>query len=111
MTELLIVIIVVLVLAVILLSGRSRQIDSAKSERSDTLEKRQSWDHESIMSPEQVEEKLQGLFKLIEEEIVPTHPHRAELLKEIVQEWGDLKKEAFNDRRSWVRKPEDGKEE
>jgi len=33
------------------------------------------------------------------------------LLKEIVKEWGDLKKEAFNDRRSWVRKPEDGKEE
>ena len=42
MTEFLIVIIVVLVLAVILLSGRGRQIDSAKSEQSDTLEKRQS---------------------------------------------------------------------
>lgn len=106
MTELLIVIIVILVLIVILLSGRTGQMDSVKSRRSRNIEKHQSWAHESIMNPEQVDEKLQGLYKLIEEEIVPTHPHRAELLKEIVQDWGDLKKEAFNERRSWVRKPE-----
>ena len=67
-------------------------MDSVKSRRSRNIEKHQSWAHESIMNPEQVDEKLQGLYKLIEEEIVPTHPHRAELLKEIVQDWGDLKK-------------------
>ncbi len=107
MSNLYIFIIIVAVLIIIFLTGRKRKMDRVMSKRSKTIKQRRSWADEAVMSPEQVEEKLQGLLSLIEEEIVPTHPLRAGLLKEIVKEWAELKIHIFEDRRSWVRKPDE----
>jgi len=107
MSNFYIFIIVVAVLIIIFLTGRRRKMDSVKSKRFKTIKQRRSWADEAVMSPEQVEEKLQSLLSLIEEEIVPTQPLRAGLLKEIVKEWAELKKHIFEDRRSWVRKPDE----
>ncbi|MFQ6607785.1 MAG: hypothetical protein ACE5EE_04520 [Fidelibacterota bacterium] len=106
MSEFVIVIIVAVVLIIVFFAGRNQQMKTISSKRSENIERHKTWADESILTPEQVEEKLEGLRKLIQEEIVPTHPHRAELLMEIVEEWATLKKQAFKDRRSWVRKPD-----
>ena len=50
----------------------------------------------------QVQERKNQLLSLINDNL-SDHPQESDQLKEIVDDWAELKIEAFQNRRSWVR--------
>ena len=57
---------------------------------------------EEIATYGQVQERKKQLLNLIESNL-SDHPEESRQLKEIIEEWANLKVEAFENRRSWVR--------
>ena len=57
---------------------------------------------EDVANYGQVQERKGQLLNLIESNL-SQHPEESSQLKEIVEDWAELKIEAFQNRRSWVR--------
>ena len=57
---------------------------------------------EEIATYGQVQERKNQLLGLINDNL-SEHPQESDQLKEIVEDWAELKIEAFQNRRSWVR--------
>tara|TARA_B100000287_G_scaffold366595_1_gene361923 strand:- start:24 stop:320 length:297 start_codon:yes stop_codon:yes gene_type:complete len=57
---------------------------------------------EDVATYGQVQERKGQLLSLIESNL-SEHPEESTQLKEIVEDWAELKIEAFQNRRSWVR--------
>ena len=58
--------------------------------------------NEEVATYGQVQERKKQLFDLIEANL-SKHPNESKQLKDIIEEWANLKIEAFENRRSWVR--------
>ena len=58
--------------------------------------------NEEVATYGQVQERKKQLLDLIEANL-SKHPNESKQLKDIVEEWANLKIEAFENRRSWVR--------
>ena len=52
----------------------------------------------------QVQDRKKELFDVIDANL-SDHPTQSDQLKEIINDWADLKVKSFENRRSWVRKP------
>ncbi len=95
---------VVLLVAIAIVWSRSESGLTAKvdSERDAHRRERESWAHEKIMSSEQVLAERDKLINTLEESLAE-HPNQLGQLKQIVQDWANLKIKSFQERRSWVR--------
>ena len=58
--------------------------------------------NEEVATYGQVQDRKKQLLDLIEANL-SKHPNESKQLKDIVEEWANLKIEAFENRRSWVR--------
>ncbi|UCD37952.1 MAG: hypothetical protein JSW54_00245 [Fidelibacterota bacterium] len=105
MNEIIIGIIILVILAAVILSGRKRRLDEAESDVADHRAEEESLAKESVMSDRQVEQLRGDLIRSIEERFAD-RPEDQERLKEIINDWADLKIQSFHERRSWVRRPD-----
>ena len=74
----------------------------AESKREQNIADKVEMSQEEVATYGQVQERKNQLFDLIDENLAE-HPEQSSQLKEIIEEWANLKIEAFQNRRSWVR--------
>lgn len=99
-TLILIVILGVMVYA--MLSHGQEKKSIAESKREQNISTKEELSQEEVATYGQVQERKNQLFDLIDENLAE-HPEQSSQLKEIIEEWANLKIEAFQNRRSWVR--------
>ena len=99
-TLILIVILGVVVYA--MLSHGQEKKSIAESKREQNISAKEELSQEEVATYGQVQERKNQLFDLIDENLAE-HPEQSSQLKEIIEEWANLKIEAFQNRRSWVR--------
>ena len=99
-TMVLIIILAVLIYAMINNSQEKRLTAEKQKERINAEKVENS--NEEIATYGQVQERKKQLLSLIESNL-SEHPDESLQLKDIVEEWANLKIEAFHNRRSWVR--------
>ena len=98
-----IVLIVILLVMLYAISEHLRDKKSvAEKNRQQNLAEKEEISKEEIATYGQVQERKGQLLKLINDNI-NDHPEESAQLKEIVEDWAELKIEAFQNRRSWVR--------
>ncbi len=110
MNEIVIAVIILAIIVAIILSGRKHRMVQAESHMSSNLEQKEAWAQESVMSYNEVQEIRKNLITSVEERYTDRHEDQ-ERLKEIINDWADLKIRAFQERRSWVRRPGKGDQE
>tara|TARA_Y100000294_G_C8471482_1_gene302873 strand:+ start:373 stop:699 length:327 start_codon:yes stop_codon:yes gene_type:complete len=105
MNEIVIGIIVLLIMVMVILSGRKKQIADAKSEKEAGQAEEESWKSEQVLSYGQVQDAREELVHALEENLAD-QPEQLERIKKIINDWAELKVRTFQERRSWVRKPD-----
>ena len=58
------------------------------------------------MCPNDVDTQRNEMLKTLDDSI-KDNPEQLERIKNIVNDWADMKIKSFRDRRSWVRNPDD----
>ena len=98
-------IVLIIILAVLLYAminnNQEKRLDAEKQKERIVAEKAKN-SNEEIATYGQVQERKKQLMILIESNL-SEHPEESSQLKEIIEEWANLKVEAFENRRSWVR--------
>ncbi len=105
MNEIIITVIVLILFLLVFLFGRKEQVSQAVLDKEDFKAEKDSWSKEEIKSHTDIDETRDEMNKLIEEKL-DADPDEGIHLKFIINEWADLKKRVFSERRSWVRNPE-----
>jgi septal ring-binding cell division protein DamX len=100
----LIIIISVIVLAIF--ASRKNQMEGAEQNRETEQTEKETFANEDILSYGQVQERKKELIDAIETNLADK-PEQLVQLKQIIDDWAELKVKTFLDRRSWVRKPEE----
>ena len=100
----LIIIISVIVLAIF--ASRKNQMEGAEQNRETEQTEKETFANEDILSYGQVQERKRELIDAIETNLADK-PEQLAQLKQIIDDWAELKVKSFLDRRSWVRKPEE----
>ena len=100
----LIIIISVIVLAIF--ASRKNQMEGAEQNRETEQTEKETFSNEDILSYGQVQERKGELIDAIETNLADK-PEQLAQLKQIIDDWAELKVKSFLDRRSWVRKPEE----
>lgn len=99
-TIVLIIILIVIIYA--MFNHGNEKKSNAEREREKILSEKDDISNEEVATYGQVQERKKQLFSVIEENLAD-HPEESSQLKEIIEEWANLKIEAFQNRRSWVR--------
>ncbi len=107
MNEIIITVIILAFIVAIVLSGRKHRLSQADSAMTDNLEQKEAWAQEAVMSYGEVQEIRAKLITSVEEKYTDNLEDQ-ERLKQIINDWADLKIRAFQERRSWVRRPDKG---
>ena len=98
--------IVLIVILLVMLYAISEHLKDKKSgvemNRQQKLIEKEELSREDVANYGQVQERKGQLLNLIESNL-SQHPEESSQLKEIVEDWAELKIEAFQNRRSWVR--------
>ena len=98
--------IVLIVILLVMLYAISEHLKDKKSvvetHRQQKLSEKEQLSREDVATYGQVQERKGQLLNLIESNLAE-HPEESSQLKEIVKDWAELKIEAFQNRRSWVR--------
>tara|TARA_B100001093_G_C25904072_1_gene625765 strand:+ start:66 stop:395 length:330 start_codon:yes stop_codon:yes gene_type:complete len=98
-----IVLIIILIIMVYALSEHWKEKNSdAENTRNKSLAEKDEISNEEVATYGQVQDRKKQLFAVIEENL-KEHPKESNQLKEIIEDWANLKIEAFQNRRSWVR--------
>tara|TARA_B100000029_G_scaffold175311_1_gene172583 strand:- start:884 stop:1210 length:327 start_codon:yes stop_codon:yes gene_type:complete len=98
--------IVLIVILLVMLYAMSENLKDKKSvaekNRQQTLSEKEELSKEEIATYGQVQERKGQLLNLINDNL-SEHPEESVQLTEIIEDWAELKIEAFQNRRSWVR--------
>ena len=97
--------VLIIILAVLLYAmvnnSQEKRLNAKRQKERIAAEKAED-SNEEIATYGQVQERKKQLLSLIESNL-SEHPDESKQLKEIIEEWANLKIEAFQNRRSWVR--------
>jgi len=100
--------IVLIVILLVMLYAISEHLKDKKSvaeeNRKQTLTEKEEISNEEIATYGQVQERKGQLNELIDANL-GEHPEQSAQLKDIIEDWANLKIESFENRRSWVRSP------
>ena len=102
--EVIIVLIVIAVLAVIFYTRRREHLHEVHKDVELKQKEKRSWLEEKYLSFGEVQNLQRVLKEEIEEKF--QDEEKRNLLIQIVTEWAELRIKTFQDRRSWVRKPQ-----
>jgi|TARA_B110000263_G_scaffold185400_1_gene162980 uncharacterized protein HemX len=101
-----ILIIVLIIIGFAITWSNQGQVEEVENQQTQfSRERQQIADHDNRSSSE-VDEDRNKMIKTLEESITD-HPKQLEQMKEIINDWADMKIKSFKDRRSWVRNPEE----
>tara|TARA_B110000196_G_scaffold303779_1_gene299923 strand:- start:22081 stop:22410 length:330 start_codon:yes stop_codon:yes gene_type:complete len=101
-----ILIIVLIIIGFAITWSNQSQVEEVENQQTQfSRERQQIADHDNRSSSE-VDEDRNKMIKTLEESITD-HPKQLEQMKEIINDWADMKIKSFKDRRSWVRNPEE----
>jgi len=101
-----ILIIVIAVIVLAIFASRKNQMEGAEQNRETEQTEKETFANEDILSYGQVQERKRELIDAIETNLADK-PEQLAQLKQIINDWAELKVKSFLDRRSWVRKPEE----
>ena len=101
-----ILIIVIAVIVLAIFASRKNQMEGAEQNRETEQTEKETFANEDILSYGQVQERKKELIDAIETNLADK-PEQLAQLKQIIDDWAELKVKSFLDRRSWVRKPEE----
>ena len=98
--------IILIVILAVMIYAISEQLKNknadAESSKKKTISEKEELSKEEVSTYGQVQERKNQLLALIENNL-SEHPEESSQLKDIVEDWAELKIEAFQNRRSWVR--------
>ena len=98
-----IVLVIILIVMVYALTEHLKEKNTiAESKRQKNIAEREEISQEEIATYGQVQERKGQLLSVINDNL-SDHPEESDQLKEIIEDWAELKIEAFQNRRSWVR--------
>lgn len=98
-----IVLIVILIVIVYALTEQWKTKSSAAEDtRQKSIAEKEEVSKEDVATYGQVQERKNQLLSVISDNL-SDHPEESNQLKEIIEDWAELKIEAFQNRRSWVR--------
>ena len=98
-----VVLIIILVIMFYALSEHWKEKNSnAEESRQKNIAEKDEISKEDVATYGQVQERKNQLLSLINDNL-SDHPEESDQLKEIIEDWAELKIEAFQNRRSWVR--------
>jgi len=98
-----IVLVVILIVIVYALTEQWKEKNTiAESNKQKNIAEKEEISKEEMATYGQVQERKNQLLSLINDNL-SDHPQESDQLKEIVEDWAELKIEAFQNRRSWVR--------
>ena len=98
-----IVLIVILIVIVYALTEQWKTKSSAAEDtRMKSIAEKEEVSKEDVATYGQVQERKNQLLSVINDNL-SDHPEESDQLKEIIEDWAELKIEAFQNRRSWVR--------
>ena len=101
-----ILIIVLIIIGFAITWSNQGQVEEVENRQTQfSRDRQQIADHDNRSSSE-VDEDRNKMIKTLEESITD-HPKQLEQMKEIINDWADMKIKSFKDRRSWVRNPEE----
>ncbi len=103
--EIMIGVVVILLIIWVFISSRKSHLNKANEYLKKQLSQKEQWKQEKIMSYGQVQETKKQLIARIEEKF-KDNPEQESLLKEIINDWAELKVRSFQERRSWIRRPQ-----
>ena len=98
-------IVLIIILGVILfamINNNKVKSNSAEQQRQKIIAEKEEISNEEVATYGQVLERKSQLNDLIDSKL-SDYPEESSQLKQIVDEWANLKIEAFENRRSWVR--------
>ena len=102
--ELLVALLVVGILLYVMIGSRKSGLDTAESHLDRLQDEKAAWEGERFVSYGHVQQTREELNTAIDSSFTGNEEHRS-LLKEIVNEWANLRVKTFEERRSWVRSP------
>ena len=102
--QILILIIVIAILVYAFSSHGKKELSEADYIKEQFKRKKEASANEDVVSYGQVQERKKQLFDVIDSNL-KEHPTESAQLKDIIEDWGDLKVKSFENRRSWVRNP------
>ncbi|MBJ12870.1 MAG: hypothetical protein CMG62_07325 [Candidatus Marinimicrobia bacterium] len=108
--QILILIIVIAILIYAFSSHGQKEINEADYIREQFKMKKEASANEDVVSYGQVQDRKKQLFEVIDSNL-EGHPTESAQLKDIIEDWADLKVKSFENRRSWVRNPNKGTEQ
>lgn len=101
---------IIVILVGILIYGLTDKREKKRGKLDTKLAEKQAQQDEDanadIVSYGQVQERKGQLNELIDKNL-SDYPDQTAQLKDIIEDWGNLKIESFENRRSWVRSPKD----
>ena len=97
-----VLIVIVLIIVYAMLNHGNQKKLLAEKEREISLNEKDELSQEDVATYGQVQERKKQLFTVIDDNL-REHPDESAQLKEIIKDWANLKIEAFQNRRSWVR--------
>ena len=98
-----IVLIIILIVIVYALTEQWKTKSSAAEDtRMKSIAEKEEVSKEDVATYGQVQERKNQLLSVINDNL-SDHPEESDQLKEIIEDWAELKIEAFQNRRSWVR--------
>ena len=103
-----IIILVFAILVYAMSTSRSQERKKVELKRDKLSEEKERMSSEDVATYGQVQDRKKDLINVIESNLAE-HPEQSSQLKLIIEEWADLKIEAFENRRSWVRASEKNK--
>ncbi len=109
MDYLIIVIIVLVIVILALFSNRIKAYKKADSIRSDIVEEHLKWSDKHQLTYGQIQDKKFALTKAVNEKFDDDTTEKEELIN-LIEDWAEFQIRAFEERRSWVRKPESSKQ-
>lgn len=102
--EFIVAAVIVAVMGVILYTRRREHLDEAHRHVARRKKEKEAWGEEKFLSYGEVQDLVQLLKTEIEERI--EDEEKKGILTDIITEWADLRVRTFQERRTWVRKPE-----
>ena len=97
-----VLIVIVLIMVYAMLNHGNEKKLLAEKEREISQNQKDELSQEDVATYGQVQERKKQLFTVIDDNL-SEHPDESAQLKEIIEDWANLKIEAFQNRRSWVR--------
>ena len=105
MNQIITLAVLLIILLIVFLLSKREQVSKAKSDKESLRTEKNTWSKEKVMEFSEIQSKREAMLLTIAKKF-KDEPEQEKDLKEIINNWADLKIKIFTDRRSWVRNPD-----